>query len=29
MLIEKFEEISIDDAEPEYVEKMVNLKDES
>lgn len=29
LLIEKYEAISIDDAEPDYVEKMVNMKDES
>ena len=29
MLIDKYEAISVDDAEPEYVEKMLNLKDES
>ena len=29
MLIEKYEAISVDDGEPDYIEKMMNLKDES
>ena len=29
LLIDKYEEISIDEAEPDYVEKMLNQKDES
>ena len=29
LLIDKYEAISVDDAEPDYIEKMLNLKDES
>lgn len=28
-MIEKYEEISVDDGDPDYVEKMVNMKDDS